>query len=202
VSNDLYNLNIENSVILAQNGDEEGFEALWNHFAPRIHSYILSRVQSHAEADDLLSEVFIRLFSKITTYDPKKAAFSTWLFTVTRNILSDYYGSNDKKIQWTDPDKLIELERQGKTTYIYELYQQTAEEIDKNSLTYESKLESIRKVLEQLPPQYAELIRLKYFLGLDASQIAKQQSKTQGNIRVALHRALARAEELIRKLNL
>jgi len=193
---------IDANVLMAKQGDNDGFEFLWSYFAPRVKSYVSCRINQKGDADDLLSDIFVKVFNKIESYNQGKGSFSTWVFTITKNVLIDYFGSLNHKIQWLDEAGLQEMENYGQAHSIYEQFQSTIEELEIKSDNHDILLGKIADILDQLPKQYAELIRLKFFFGLENKEIAVMQSKTQGNVRVALHRALAYAEKMVKKLNL
>jgi len=193
---------IDDNVVLAQRGHSEGFDFLWHYYAPRIRSYISCRINQKNDADDLVSEIFIKAFSKIDSFDVEKAAFSTWLFTITKNVLIDYFGSFNLQIHWLDSSSMEDMERQGQIKSMFNQFESSVEELDTRADNHEELIKKIEDVLDQLPKQYAELIRMKFFFNMDNKEIASIKSKTQGNIRVALHRALQHAEKLIKGLNL
>jgi RNA polymerase sigma-70 factor (ECF subfamily) len=192
---------IDECVVLAQKGASEGFEFLWDYFAPRVKSYISCRINHKSDADDLLSEIFIKVFGKINTYDQTKGAFSTWIFTITRNVLIDYFGSGIHNIQWVDEVSMGDLERSGQIQSIYSQFQNSLEDLEKNADNKENLILKIENLLDELPNQYAELIRLKFFFGMENKEIAALKSKTEGNIRVSLHRALAYAQKMLKRIN-
>jgi len=193
---------IDECVVLAQKGASEGFEFLWDYFAPRVKSYLSCRINHKSDADDLLSEIFIKVFGKINTYDQTKGAFSTWIFTITRNVLIDYFGSGINTVQWLDETSMSDLERSGQIQSIYSQFQNSLEDLEKNADNKESLILRIENLLDELPKQYAELIRLKFFFGMENKEIAALKSKTEGNIRVSLHRALAHAQKMLKRMNL
>ncbi|MEQ9280003.1 MAG: sigma-70 family RNA polymerase sigma factor [Balneola sp.] len=63
---------------------------IWNEFSDRIYYFILSRVDDKEIAKDLLQEVFIKIHTKLDTLNDQ-SSLSSWMFTVTRNTVYDYY---------------------------------------------------------------------------------------------------------------
>ncbi|WP_228141628.1 sigma-70 family RNA polymerase sigma factor [Marinobacter sp. X15-166B] len=64
--------------------DRAAFHALFVHFGPKIKYYALANgLTSHA--DELVQEVFVSIWRKGASYDWRKAAASTWIFTIVRN---------------------------------------------------------------------------------------------------------------------
>ena len=57
----------------------------------KVMRYIMTRVQRRAEAEDLCEDVFEKVLKKIDGFDDTKASVSTWIFTITRNTLIDYF---------------------------------------------------------------------------------------------------------------
>ena len=66
-------------------------EKLYAQYREPVFRYILKRVQNQAEAEDLLSEVFLKVHSNLHTYAPEKASISTWIYTIAHNTVCNYY---------------------------------------------------------------------------------------------------------------
>ncbi|MBL7202105.1 MAG: RNA polymerase sigma factor [Anaerolineae bacterium] len=84
--------------------DEDGLalnrldvEALFRELHPRVYGYVRYRISSVAEAEDLTSEVLERAFVHLATYDPRKGAFSTWLFRIAHNTCVNYFKQQGRR---------------------------------------------------------------------------------------------------------
>ena len=66
-------------------------EEIYSTYCGRVMGYITARVQRRADAEDLCADVFEKVFRKMEDYDRDKAAIGTWIFTITRNTVIDYY---------------------------------------------------------------------------------------------------------------
>ena len=71
----------------------------------RVRNYILGKVNNFHLAEDLCSLVFDKVYEKIDSFDSKKASMSTWIFTIARNTLIDYY--RRRKVTVEIPDNLV-----------------------------------------------------------------------------------------------
>lgn len=71
--------------------DEKQKQELYEQFHIKVLRYINGQVNDYYLAEDLCSDVFLKIYEKIDTYDKSKAQLSTWIFTITRNKLIDYY---------------------------------------------------------------------------------------------------------------
>src|SRR5207253_624411 len=66
------------------------FAALYEHYFPRIYTYIRYRVDSDDVADDLTAFVFERALERIQRYDAARAPFGAWLFGIARNAVGNH----------------------------------------------------------------------------------------------------------------
>src|SRR5882724_6582653 len=76
-------------VRVAGTRDRAAFAALFDHFAPRVKSYLLRLGASPALAEDLAQEALLSLWRKAHLFDPAKASAATWLFPIARNLRID-----------------------------------------------------------------------------------------------------------------
>ena len=70
-----------------RDGDRSAFAELVAHYQRPLFGYLGRMGQSQAAAEDLAQETFLRAWTSLGSYDPARAAFSTWLFTIARNLL-------------------------------------------------------------------------------------------------------------------
>ncbi len=66
-------------------------EELYIQYHPKVLGYIVNRVGNRSDAEDLASTVFLKVFKNITAFDDKKSSLSTWIYTITRNTVIDYF---------------------------------------------------------------------------------------------------------------
>lgn len=73
--------------------DETSLTELYNVYFPRINNYVHYRVADYHDAEDLVSQILEKVFTKSHSYQENKAPFSVWLFRIARNTITDYYRS-------------------------------------------------------------------------------------------------------------
>ena len=66
-------------------------ELVYARYNGKVMGYLQARLHNMAVAEDLCAEVFEKAIRKQDAFDPAKAAVGTWIFTITRNTLIDYY---------------------------------------------------------------------------------------------------------------
>jgi len=69
---------------------DKQFEALWDEFGFELGNFIKSKVSQVQDAEDILQEVFIKIFKNIDQLE-KQSALKSWIYKITRNTIIDYY---------------------------------------------------------------------------------------------------------------
>jgi len=156
-------------------GDERAFEELYRRYRGRAYGYLSSRVRNPRVADELFQKVFLKLHRSRERYEPQHL-FSTWFFTVCRNVVID------------------ELRRLGRTpgeTPIEE------EHLISESPSMDSSSRPIpAAVLSQLPEKQGEAVRLRYEEELGFEEIATKLNTTSENVRQLVSRGVRRLRTL------
>jgi RNA polymerase sigma-70 factor (ECF subfamily) len=76
-------------VQVAQRQDRQAFAVLFDHFAPRLKSFMMRKNTSAELAEDLVQEAMIAVWTKAGLYEPSKGSVTTWVFTIARNLRID-----------------------------------------------------------------------------------------------------------------
>ena len=66
-------------------------EKLYAEYHDKVFGYILNHTSHREDAEDLTGDVFLKAFRSIESFDDSKASVSTWIFTIMRNTLTDYF---------------------------------------------------------------------------------------------------------------
>ena len=125
--------------------DEELKDRLYRDYHRKVLSYLTGKLSDPCLAEDLCAEVFLKVYEKLDTFDETKASASTWIFTITRNTLTDYFRT--RRVFSEIPEDLAE------DSSIEEDYCRT------------ELLQSLAKALEALPERERDLIVLHYYSG-------------------------------------
>ena len=76
---------------IADKGDVDAFKSIFEYFAPRVKAYIMRLDCDSLIAEELTQEVMSIVWRKAKQYDSSKAAASTWIFTIARNLRIDTF---------------------------------------------------------------------------------------------------------------
>ena len=156
---------------------EKSFAKLYNNYFPRIYNYVHYCVSDFHVADDIVSQIFEKLFTKYSYYQKEKASFSTWLFTIARNTITDYYRSKSKA-------HITSLET------CEEIMDSQKDPCD--AVAFNETQKELLKALSTLSPRESHIIALKFWNGFSNREIAKITGISESNTGVILFRAMQR----------
>ena len=66
-------------------------EALYAEYAGKVRGYVFGKLSNRDDAEDVVSDVFLKVYEKYPTFDADRASVSTWVYTITRNTVIDYF---------------------------------------------------------------------------------------------------------------
>ena len=166
---------------VGQNKNKDSFIELFHYFAPRIKSFLMKGGANESLADELAQETMLNIWNKAESYNPAKAAASTWIFTIARNKRID--ALRKKKFYSVDLDQLPDMEDDTYRSPVTAL-----------SDTQES--ETIAGALENLPPEQADLIKRSYFEDKTHQEIADETGLPLGTVKSRIRIALKRLRNI------
>jgi RNA polymerase sigma-70 factor, ECF subfamily len=101
---------------VAEARDRTAFAALFDHFAPRVKSFMMRKGSNAEQAEDLVQEAMIAVWTKAAMFSSDRGSVSTWIFTIARNLRIDRL-RREKSQLYTDledfdaPDLRIDAEQ-------------------------------------------------------------------------------------------
>ncbi len=165
---------------IAARADRQAFVALFEHFAPRVKSYMLRLGAAPPLAEELAQETLLTVWRKAAAFDRAKAAPSTWIFTIARNLRIDAARRVRRSDPLDDPSD-----------------EQDAEPTPDAALATAQSVDRIRAALADLPPEQAEVVRLSFFSDKPHSEIAEQLGLPLGTVKSRLRLAMGRLRDLL-----
>ena len=171
---------------IARDGDRQAFAALFKHFAPRVKGYLMRLGTAGERAEELAQETMVVLWRRAATFDPQRAALSTWVFTVARNLRIDHLRRTsgdacEGEQPWDADQQPADAGAQPE-----ELAQAAQRDRD------------IRRALAELPSDQSLVLRLSFFEERPHSVIAHQLGIPLGTVKSRIRIAVA---QLRRKLD-
>ena len=154
-------------------------EQLCASFQEKVKRYVENRVQNGSDVDDLVSEVFEKALRSISTYDARKAALSTWIYTITRNTVCDYY------------------RRRGRVVPFAEIIDEAQEGTADTGVLREEELNELAAAMERLPQRQRDILILRFYYELSLKEIAQRMGISYANVRYLQHMALRSLKKLL-----
>lgn len=164
----------------AQNGDVAVIGMLYEHYHLSIFRYLYYRVGDRETAEDLTSEVFLRMLRFIGGFHPPSSSFSSWLFQIARNLSTDHF----RKMGVRDHIPLEEEMVSGK------------EDLD---TTVERSLTSqgLRQAMTALTEDQRDVIVLRFIAGMPIAEVAEALDKSEDSIKGLQRRGLISLRQIL-----
>lgn len=164
----------------AKQGDPAAFTEIYKQCQPAIYRYIFYQVGEAATAEDLTSEVFVRLVDKIDRFTYRGRPLLAWLYTIARNLVTDHH----RRVKQTQP---LELEKQLVADTI------DVEEHIEDKLAQRRVIAAIARLTEE----QRQVILLRFIEGLDNASTASILGKSVNAVKALQHRALAALRRIL-----
>lgn len=162
--------------------DTDAFGRLYDMYVDRVYRHIYYQVGNVMDAEDLTQQVFFKAWQAIDRYKRTASPFVAWLMTISHNLVVDFYRTKKNK------------------TYL-EAEVTSDESAPNPELVAETHFEQkqLRKAILQLPKDQQQVILLRFVEGFRNPEVASILGKSEGAIRVILHRALAMLRHILEK---
>jgi RNA polymerase sigma-70 factor (ECF subfamily) len=158
-------------------GRTDAFRALVDHHQQSVFRFASKLLGNWEAAEDVTQEVFLAAFANLSSYDPSRAAFSTWLFTIARNRCINLL----KRRQPIPLNQLDAIRDVASTDPM--AYQELSQQLDRAlaALPVEQRSAFVLAEIEELP--YAEIARI--------------EQTSLGTVKSRIHRAKQRLQSLL-----
>jgi len=161
-------------------GDADSFGRLYDLFYDRVYRHLYYRVGNAAEAEDLAAQVFVKALRAIGRYRAMGRPFFVWLLSIAHNLLVDHYRS--RRESSSIDDIIIPADDSADPVALAERSFASA---------------SLRQAIMKLKKDQQAVVLMRYIDGLEYAEIASSLHKSEGAVRVILHRSLIALRKVI-----
>ena len=169
---------------IAEHGDADAFNELFQSFAPRVKSYMMRQGADPTTAEELAQETLLMVWRKAALYSRDKGSPSTWIFTIARNLRIDRLR---REVPWQElPDGHDEIKSDDPTP----------EEI----VSSRERQERTQTALATLPDDQRSVVALSYLEGLSHSEIAERLNLPLGTVKSRMRLAYQKIREAVEDL--
>ncbi len=157
-----------------QRRERRALEIVYDRYSAALFGVIVRIVDVQEMAEDVLQEVFVKIWVNSAAYDPTKGSFFTWILNIARNAALDKVKSREYKDlrRIRSIDSVVD-EADGRLSQ-----PDTSDHI------------GLRELLNELKPEQRELVELVYFQGYTQSEAARELNIPLGTVKTRLRAAI------------
>jgi len=169
-------------------GDQSAWEEIVSLYFRRVFNIAYKFVGRHDEAEDLTQDIFLRLFKSLKTFD-RRANFSTWLISVSRNLCIDHYRGmrREHEVVTHDVDVVV-------------LAQPSAVDSPYTMLERRDRVALLRAALDKLAPSLRTAVILRDIQELSYQEIAERLGVPEGTVKSRINRGRTELARQIARL--
>jgi len=170
----------ENLVRRAKEGEPEAFEQLYEAYFDKVYRYMVMKVRTKADAEDLTQQVFLKALESMGSFQWRGVPFSSWLFRIAHNQVVDFFRKNKgerslpfdeaRSVSPADPVAMVEQKLE---------------------------MERVVAACEGLSEAQREVVSLRFAVGLSVAETARAMGKSEGATRVLQHGALMKLRRIL-----
>jgi RNA polymerase sigma-70 factor, ECF subfamily len=178
-------------------GDAAAWEKLARTQHRRIYGICYRFTGSQSDAEDLTQEAFLKMYRNLASFDPAKGGFTTWLTTLTRNLLVDNYRRSRMDRASDSLDETYDGEDDGMTR---------GDRLADGGKTQEQLVSGmqlraqIQEALKQVSPELREAVILRDLEDMDYKDIAEVLGVPQGTVKSRISRGRAELARLLKRI--
>jgi RNA polymerase sigma-70 factor (ECF subfamily) len=169
-------------------GDQTAWDAIVSLYWRRVFNTAYKFVGRHDEAEDLAQDIFLRLFKSLKTFD-RRANFSTWLISVSRNLCIDHYRSMRREHEVVTHD-----------VDVVGLAPPSAIDSPHTMLERRDRVALLRAALDKLAPSLRTAVVLRDIQELSYQEIAERLGVPEGTVKSRINRGRTELARQIARL--
>lgn len=159
------------------------FGTIFEHYAPRLKSYVKRMGADDAVAEEVVQDVMLTVWRKAAQFDGAQASVSTWIFRIARNRQIDLFRQSSRPDLSPDEPML-----------------RPEEPVSPDDILTRSQVaEQVRELIHTLPPEQIELLKAAFYQGLSHSEIAKAYDLPLGTVKSRIRLAFDRLRGGLRR---
>jgi len=170
----------EELVASLKNGDQGALSFLYDNYSAALFGVIMRIVESQENAEDVLQEVFVKIWRNISSYDRSKGKLYTWLINIARNSAIDSMRVKDHKLK----------------SQIRSIDNSVGSINRQHSVSMHPDHIGLKTLVDKMKPEYKLLIDKLYFEGYTQEEAAKELNIPLGTVKTRIRSAIMQLREV------
>lgn len=151
------------------------FEYAYDTYYKNVYNYVSFRINNHFDAEEIVSGVFEKAYTKFGTYSPERAGLEAWLIGISKNVVTDYLRRKKRRF-FVPLDEIFNLRSEDATP-------------DDIAVRNEEN-RGLIAAMAKLGDRERQILSMKFASGLKNVEIADTMGVSESNVGVTAHRAL------------
>jgi RNA polymerase sigma-70 factor, ECF subfamily len=174
----------EELVALLKQNSEQGFSYLYDHYSGALYGVIFRMIQDEDRANDLMQDVFVKIWKNIDKYNEGKGRLYTWMLNIARNSCIDNLRLVENKVNIQNLENTV-----------YEIDRQEAVSIGLDET-------GIHEFMQRLKPERKQLLDMAYFEGYTQEEIAEKLGLPLGTVKTRIRAALQELRDYFKVISI
>jgi RNA polymerase sigma-70 factor, ECF subfamily len=171
---------IQKLILQAQRGDSDAVSTIYQTYIDRIYRYIVYRVGSESDAEDLTAEVFVNMVEGLSRYKDTGAPFESWLYRIASARVADFYRKREKQPLAELPENMVDSEL-----------------LPEEQMLEQQEISELQKALGQLKEDEQQVLILRFVERKSHRVVAEILDKQVSAIKNIQYRALTKLSTLL-----
>lgn len=168
------------------NGNRETENCLYEKYKKVVNNYIRKKYSDYPEIDDDISEIMVRVFMNLCTYDEKKSKFKTWVISISKNYLIDKWRQYQNCITFTAGNTVTLDDCEG-VAFFTSSFTSDEFEVSNNGYSTSSSAEfencnTLTYLSSQVNTADYQLLDMKYAQGYNYTEIGNEFNLSSSTI--------------------
>jgi RNA polymerase sigma-70 factor (ECF subfamily) len=176
-------------MVQVQNGDKHALRKLYDRFSKILFGMIYKILRNKEEAEDLLQEIFVKIWNKADQFDPSRGSAYSFIATLARNRAIDRTRSRAFKNRRKD-DYVINDDE-------YSFNLSTDNPNPEEKIEINERAVGVRKALAQLNEKERQVLYISYFEGLSQTEIADKIDIPLGTVKYRMRQGMIKLREML-----
>ena len=165
--------------------DADAIATVYDRYGGLAYSLFLRVTRNQSVAEDLVQELFLRIWNKSRDFDPNKGTLGVWILSIGRNIAIDYVRSAQAKFQ----TKLKPIDTTDQLAFSYK---------PKDPEGVIDSARAVRQALTELNANQRKVLEMAYFEGFSQSEIAAKLQEPLGTVKSWMRSAIERLRTAVK----